>query len=238
MFTSDRPSIRRSGLRRAVRGARDGLRATAGANGTDERGIHPLPAHPQPADPPRERRGFVDPGAMLGRAHELDSGLTVRLRLARPSDAHQVRDFLERQSAETLSRRFLTAMPRVSESAVRHFTHYDPRESLIVAATALIGGRERVVGLADVALLGTGLAEIGMIVDDEHHREGIGRALSEAIAWLAVQRGATHLKAEMLERNVAMLRLMQRLGPTVEAVEDGMATAYAELPALRTAAAA
>ncbi len=175
---------------------------------------------------------------MLGRAHELNSGLTVRLRLARPTDATQVRAFLERQSAETLSRRFFTAMPRISESTVRHFTHYDPRESLIVAATALIDDREQIVGLADVALLATGLAEIGVIVDDERQGEGIGRALSEAIAWLAVQRGATHLKAEMLEHNVPMLRLLQRLGPTVQAVEDGVATAYAKLPALRTAAVA
>ncbi|MDQ3632817.1 MAG: GNAT family N-acetyltransferase, partial [Actinomycetota bacterium] len=68
--------------------------------------------------------------------------------------------------------------------------------------------------------------------------EGIGRALTEAVAWLAVQRGATHLKAEMLERNVAMLRLMQRLGPTVQSVEDGVTVAYTKLPALRTAAAA
>lgn len=175
---------------------------------------------------------------MLARAHELDSGLTVRLRLARPTDAPQVRGFLERQSAETLSRRFFTAMPRIAQATVRHFTHYDPRQSLIVAATALIEDREEIVGLADVALLETGLAEIGVLVDDAHHGEGIGRALSEAIAWLAVQRGATHLKAEMAERNVPMLRLMQRLGPTVQAVEHGVTTAYTKLPALRTAAAA
>jgi RimJ/RimL family protein N-acetyltransferase len=190
------------------------------------------------ASPPRQERGFVDPGAMLGAAHELDSGLTVRLRLARPTDTQAVRAFLERQSAETLARRFFTAMPRVSDATVRHFTFYDPREVLIVAATALIDGHEEVVGLADVALLATGLAEIGVVVDERHQGAGVGRVLSEAIAWLAVQRGATHLKAEMLERNIAMLRLMQRLGPTVQAVEDGVSTAYTKLPALRTAAAA
>ena len=188
--------------------------------------------------PPRQAGGFVDPGAMLAAAHELDSGLTIRLRLARPTDAQRVREFLERQSPETRARRFFTAMPRVSDATVRHFTFYDPREVLIVAATALIDGHEEVVGLADIALLATGLAEIGVLVDERHQGEGIGRVLSEAIAWLAVQRGATHLKAEMLERNVAMLRLMQRLGPTVQAVEEGVSTAYTKLPALRTAAAA
>ncbi len=175
---------------------------------------------------------------MLGTAHRLDSGFTIRLRLARPSDAGAVREFLEAQSAETLARRFFTAMPRISDATVRHFTYYDPRTTLIIAATALIGGAEEVVGLADVALLATGLAEIGLLVDEAHQGEGVGRALSEAIAWLAVQRGATHLKAEMLDRNVAMLRLMQRLGPTVQTAEGGVSTAYTKLPALRRPAAA
>jgi RimJ/RimL family protein N-acetyltransferase len=200
--------------------------------------VEELERHPRAAEPPRASSGFVDPGAMLSRAHTLDSGLTVRLRLTRPTDSERVRAFLERQSPETRARRFFTAMPRISDATVRHFTFYDPRQSLIVAATAPIDGAEEIVGLADIALLSTGLAEIGVLVDERHHGEGIGRALSEAVAWLAVQRGATHLKAEMLERNAPMLRLMQRLGPTVQAVEGGVATAYTRLPALRTAAAA
>lgn len=184
-----------------------------------------------------EARVFADPGAMLARTHELESGQRIKLRLTRPSDAERVREFLERQSAQTRARRFFTAMPRISDATVRHFTFYDPRELLIVAATALIEGSERIVGLADVALLATGLAEIGVLVDEEHQGEGIGRVLAEAVAWLAVGRGATQLKAQMLERNVAMLRLMERLGPTVQAVEGGVSTAYTRLPALRTRAA-
>ena len=175
---------------------------------------------------------------MLAATHRLRSGLTVRLRLTRPTDYERVRDFLERQSAETLARRFFTAMPRVSDATVRHFTHFDPRRTLILAATAPVGGEERIVALGDVALLATGLAEIGVVVDEEHQGQGLGRGLTEAIARLAVQRGATHLKAEMLGRNVPMLRLMQRLGPTVQSVEDGVTVAYTKLPALPTATAA
>jgi RimJ/RimL family protein N-acetyltransferase len=215
--------------------------AAVGGSLRTPRGGHDRPRRgrrPGRAEPPRQTQGFVDPGAMLAHAHELDSGLSIRMRLARPTDADRVREFLERQSGETLSRRFFTAMPRISDATVRHFTHYDPREVLIVAATALIDGVEQIVGLADIALLGTGLAEIGVLVDEQHQGEGVGRVLSEAIAWLAVQRGATHLRAEMLERNVPMLRLMQRLGPTEQAVEHGVSAAHTKLPALRTAAAA
>lgn len=175
---------------------------------------------------------------MLASTHRLESGLNVRLRLTRPTDYGRVREFLERQSAEMLALRFFTPMPRVSDATVRHFTHFDPRRTLIVAATAPLGAEERIVALGDVALLATGLAEIGVIVDEERQGEGLGRALAEAIARLAVERGATHLKAEMLGRNVAMLSLMQRLGPTVQSVEAGVTVAYTKLPALRPAAAA
>jgi acetyltransferase len=172
---------------------------------------------------------LTDPGALLAGTHELDDGRRVRLRLTRPSDAALVADFLERLSPETRRRRFLVPMPVVSDSTVRHFTFYDPRERMTMAATMLDGGTERIVGLADAAFLGTGLAEIGVVVGDEHQSHGLGKLLSEAIASLAIKRGATHLKAQMLSGNAPMLRLFERLGRTVRTVEDGTSTAYVRL---------
>lgn len=183
-------------------------------------------------------RTLSDPGAMLATSHELDSGLSVRLRLTRPTDEPRVREFLEGLSPQTRERRFLVATPAVTRSTVRHFTYYDPRERVIIAATAPLGQREAILGLADMAVLATGLAEIGVLVTDEHQSRGIGGLLSEAVAWLALQRGATHLKAEMLDGNTPMLRLMERIGPTVRTVEGGASVAYTRLPALRRQSAA
>jgi protein lysine acetyltransferase len=87
------------------------------------------------------------------------------------------------------------------------------------------------VGLADAAFLGTGLTEIGVVVGDDHQGRGLGKLLSEAVASLAIKRGATHLKAQMLSDNVPMLRLFERLGRTVRSVEDGTSTAYVRLRA-------
>ena len=175
---------------------------------------------------------------MLSQLHELDDGAGVRLRLTRPTDAALVRDFLERLSPATRHRRFLHAMPAVSDSTVRYFTFYDPRERITFAATELIDGVERIVGLADAAFVETGLAEIGVVVGDEHQGRGLGKLLSEAVAMLAIKRGATHLKAEMLAGNAPMIRLFERLGRTVRTVEDGTSTAYARLRADRRRTAA
>ena len=79
----------------------------------------------------------MDPGSLLATTHSA-GGLKVKLRLARPSDGLRVRALLERER------------PSLAESAAR-FTFYDPRERLVLAATAPVDGIEKIVGLADVA---------------------------------------------------------------------------------------
>ena len=174
---------------------------------------------------------------MLSTTHELADGSRVRLRLTRPSDGAPVRRFLEGLSEDTRARRFLSPTPAVTESAVRHFTFYDPRERLMLAATMPADGLETIVGLADAAFLATGLAEIGVVVDDDSQGQGLGKLLSEAVASVALQRGANRLKAEMLQGNEPMLHLLERLGRTVRTVEDGTSVVYTKLPAPRRRAA-
>ena len=167
----------------------------------------------------------------MATTHAVGDGLRVRLRLARPSDTPRVREFLEGLSAETRHRRFFNAMPAVPEHVVRHFTFYNPRERMIVVAVALIDGRERILGLADAALLDTGVTELAAVVDDGLQQQGLGKLLTEAIASLALRQGATHLYAELLDDNVPMRRLMERLGNTVRTVEDGTTRLYTRLAA-------
>jgi acetyltransferase len=167
---------------------------------------------------------------MLATVHELDSGLRIGLRLTRPSDAPRVRAFLERLSPETRLRRFFMAMPDIDERTVSHFTFYNPRERIVVAATAPLAGVEEVIGLADIALVDTGVAELGIVVDDEHQESGVGGALIEAVCSLAAAHGATHVRAELLDHNRPMIRLLERLGRTVQTMEDGHVLAYTRLP--------
>ena len=121
---------------------------------------------------------FADPGTLLSTTHEVDGGLRVRLRLARPSDALRMRSFFGG-----------------SETLTRHFTFFDPRERLALVAVAMFGHSEEIVGVADVELVETGVAELGVVVNDAEQDEGIGRLLTEAVASLALRHGATHLRA-------------------------------------------
>jgi len=101
---------------------------------------------------------------------------------------------------------------------------------LVVAATAPLDGAEQVVGLADVGFGGTGVAELGVVVDDRTQNRGVGKLLTEAVASLAIQRGASHLRGELPQSDGPVRRLMERLGRTVETVEDGRRVLYARLP--------
>jgi acetyltransferase len=181
---------------------------------------------------------LADPGTLLATTHPVGDGLRVRLRLARPSDGPRVRSFLEGLSEETRARRFLHAMPVVPHDLVRLFTFYDPRVRLVVVAVAMEdGGHEEIVGLADVSHLETGLAELGVVVGDRRQGRGVGKLLTEVVASLAMQQGATRLKAELLNENQPMLHLMQRLGRTMSTVEGGVSVIYSTLPAARRRAA-
>jgi len=174
----------------------------------------------------------------MGTTHEVDDSMRVRLRLARPSDGERVRAFLETLSPETRHRRFFSAMPTVGERMVRHFTYFDPRERLIVVAAAMTDGTEQIVGLADVALLETGVAELAVVVDDQLQHQGVGKLLTEVIASLAMHQGATHLRAQLLEHNAPMLALMERLGRTERTARDGVIEVITKLPEAQRRAAA
>ena len=170
---------------------------------------------------------LVDPGAMLSTTHELRDGARMRLRLTRPSDRPLIESFVERLSPETRELRF--GDRHASERAVRELTFYDPRSRLVAAAAMPIDGVEAIVGIADVSLLNTGLAELGIVVDDVNQGRGVGALLAEAVAALAYQRGATRVKAVIRGDNTPMSSLLSGLGPTVYVREDDATVAYTRL---------
>ena len=82
-------------------------------------------------------------------------------------------------------------------------------------------------------MLETGIAEIAVVVADEHQGKGAGRLLSSAVASIATRRGVTHLKATMAADNAPMLRLMEHLGDTVRSLERETVIAYTRLESAR-----
>jgi GNAT superfamily N-acetyltransferase len=145
---------------------------------------------------------------VIFETHELADGTRVRLRLARPSDSALMQAFLD----------------DAPDAAAHDFTFYDLHQRLIMIATTLGPGGEEIVGLASVTFLRGGLAEVAVLVREEARGRGLGTLLTGVVAAEAVRRGATRLKGE-----APMLPLLERVGRTVQSVEDGRAVAYTRL---------
>ena len=89
------------------------------------------------------------------------------------------------------------------------------------------------MGLADVALLETGLVEIGVVVGDEAQGRGLGRLLAEAVASLAIQRGRYAPEGRDARGQRGDVASDGATGPTVRSVEEGTLVAYTRLEAAR-----
>jgi hypothetical protein len=81
-----------------------------------------------------------DPGAMLAHLYSLPRGPQVRLRLPRLADAGAVRELFARAGVE------------LTELELVRLTRVDPRSRIVICATALVDGRERVVGIGSIEL--------------------------------------------------------------------------------------
>ena len=103
--------------------------------------------------------------SLLGGSYPLHDGNRVRLRLARGSDARGLRALLAERGD-------------TSEVELRHLLRYDPRHRRVVCATALIDGRERIVGVGGI---GADSAAPELLVADEQLAPGVGALLGDAL---------------------------------------------------------
>jgi hypothetical protein len=112
-----------------------------------------------------------DPGALLAHLYSLPRGPQVRLRLPRPTDAGAVRELFDRAGLE------------LPELELARLTRVDPRSRIVICATALVDGRERVVGIGAIELPSRdqAAAEPDRLVVDAELTEGLDELLRSAL---------------------------------------------------------
>lgn len=115
--------------------------------------------------------GF-ESGALLGHAYELDDGVWVRLRLARTSDLHAIRELLERDD------------PSYRELSAARLAHFDPRREWVLCATGLIDGHETLLGVGAIEL-GDAAAEPHLLLVADRAGEDVRRLLARALTGAA-----------------------------------------------------
>jgi hypothetical protein len=113
--------------------------------------------------------GSFPPGALLGHVYELDDGTSVRVRLARGSDVLALRALLARDSRNLSAARLL---------------HFDPRREYVLCATALLNGREKLLGIGAIKFDGDGTEPDLVVIDDKAGRQ-VRRLLIDSLVGTA-----------------------------------------------------
>jgi RimJ/RimL family protein N-acetyltransferase len=144
------------------------------------------------------------------------------IRPIRPEDKPLVAKAFSLLSDETRTRRFLGPKPRLSAGELRYLTEVDGRDH--VALIALDPDHPRhVVGVGrfvrDPARPDT--AEFAIVVGDAYQRQGLGRALAEALVAEARERGIRRFTAWTLSDNVAVHRLIRSIAEHLTYVPQG-----------------
>ncbi|GAC1576677.1 MAG: hypothetical protein NVS3B18_10500 [Candidatus Dormibacteria bacterium] len=119
-----------------------------------------------------------DPGALLARSYVLPVGPRVILRLARIRDLGAIEELFAREG------RGLTRLE------LARLLHSHPRDRLVLCATALIGGREKILGFGAIGLEPPG-ASPTLVVADSERAPDLGSLVAEALIGRAEALGRT-----------------------------------------------
>lgn len=152
-------------------------------------------------------------------------GLRFTLRHVSPEDVPMFVDGIERCSPVTLYNRFLGAKTRFSQAELEYLTGADGTRhvALIAVYDHPEDGHPVLAGVARAAgyPAPSSKADFGLIVADEFHRLGLGRALLMRLMLAARERGFSALTGEMFATNHSMFNLVDLLPVRTSWLTDG-----------------
>lgn len=116
---------------------------------------------------------------------------------------------LDRCSAGSLYERFLTHSPAAGPRHVDSL-FADPWSYTVVI------GHPKPIGFGSLFFAGHGVAEIALLVADEHQGRGVGTKLADHLHGHAAARGVRRLELTVLAHNHRITKLFRRCAPTIE----------------------
>lgn len=147
---------------------------------------------------------------------ELDDGTAVVLRAIRPADRGALRAAFHRLSAESIALRFLQPKSDLSDAELSYFAEPDFEEHVALVATVGEGEGEEIIGVGRYIVLGAAAqqagAELALAVIDDYQGHGVGTALLEHLAEIAVEHGVERFEADVLVSNRRVLKVFEHSG--------------------------
>lgn len=154
----------------------------------------------------------------------LDPALSVRVRAIRPTDRAALASAFGRLSPETVYSRFLRFRKDLTPGELTSLTDVDFESHVALVAVVGAGGEERIVGSGRYLVVESSgaprTAELALTVADEYQGRGIGSALLERLAVVAISRGIARFEAVVRRGNEPVLHLLEESGFRVDRHTD------------------
>lgn len=151
-------------------------------------------------------------------------GTPLHLRVARASDAPQVKVALHKLSPETRRNRFFSPMPGFSDDLVRRLTDVDRHREHLVLVLRREAGLDCPVAGGRFVILEDEFSrhgEFALVVGDTWQGQGIGGRILGALVDEARRRDLAYLYGHVLADNARMLAFSARQGFRIEPGENG-----------------
>ena len=153
----------------------------------------------------------------------------IFFRPIKPSDEDLERSFFYSLSNESVYYRFFNMVKAMPHEKLQAFVNIDYREEMAIAGFVGEPGEEEMVAIGRYKLdPSDNLAEIAFVVRDDWQQRGIGTFLFEKLTDIALKRGISGFKAEVLAENKKMMYVFHKSRfPLHSRLEDG--SYYVEL---------
>ena len=151
------------------------------------------------------------------RSATLNDGMKVTIRPVRPEDAEMQQEFVRTLSDESRYNRYMSSIKQLSQTMLVRFTQLDyDREMALAMTCETENGEEQQAVARFITDPDNEGCEFALEVADKWQGKGIGYILMNALFDAAREQGLTVMRGEVLAGNKGMLKLMHKLGFTVE----------------------
>jgi RimJ/RimL family protein N-acetyltransferase len=155
-------------------------------------------------------------------AETLRSGKKVEIRALKLTDREGLERALNRESEQSLYRRFFTIKRHFSDKEADFFLNIDFVKHVALVATVTEGGKSVIIGGGRYVSVRPNEAEVAFSIVDEYQGQGLGTLLMQHLTAIASASGFETLLAEVLPNNAPMLKVFAKCGhPTAKTRRDG-----------------
>jgi acetyltransferase len=148
-------------------------------------------------------------------------GSNVVIRPIRPEDAELTQEFVRNLSEESRYFRYMNSFHELSEAMLVRFTQIDYSREMALIAVRTEQEKEVELGVTRYAINPDGEScEFALVVADGMRGTGLGLRLMVALMDAARSKGLKIMEGEVLKNNASMLKLMKRLGFSIESSHE------------------